>query len=240
MIGQEMEIFTDQDVTEAILDVFENARSEVVAVTPYLSLSMDAITAIQSARRRNVQVTFVIRKQRHKANLQASLNVLRNNNVEVRELNRLHAKIYYNDTTVLLTSMNLLESSMDEGREVACTLGDNASKLQVRNYVQGLIEEARGPQRASKPVTTRAASFLSRVVTALRSRTFGQSGAVLAGFCISCCADIVLDRRFPLCAEHSARWQKRFSGNYCLRCGESAKTTKAKPLCASCYAHYVA
>ena len=233
-----MEVFTDQDVTKEILDVFENARSEVVAVTPYLNLSEGAITAIQSARRRNVQVTFVIRKQKHKPDLRASLNVLRNNNVEVWELNRLHAKIYYNDSAVLLTSMNLLKSSMDKGREVACTLSDNASKLQVRNYVQGLIEEARVRQRASNPVATRAASFLSRVVTALRSRTYEQGGAVLAGFCISCCADIVLDRRFPLCAEHSALWQKRFSGNYCLMCGESAKTTKAKPLCDSCYAHY--
>ena len=102
MLGQEMEILTDQDVTKEILDVFENARSEVVAVTPYLNLSTDAKTAIQSARRRNVKVTFVIRKQRRKADLRASLNVLRNNNVEVWELNRLHAKIY--TTTTLLYS----------------------------------------------------------------------------------------------------------------------------------------
>lgn len=230
-----MEVFTDQDVTKVILDVFENARSEVVAVTPYLNLSEGAITAIQSARRRNVQVTFVIRKQKHKADLQASLNVLRNNNVEVWELNRLHAKIYYNDTTVLLTSMNLLQSSMDKGREVACTLGDNASKLQVRNYVQGLIEEARGPQRASKPVATRAASFLSGVVKALRSRTYGQGG-----HCLRCGESIAFNRNKPLCRKCFRSWKSYMNVDYgekhCHLCGEERETTFARPLCRSCFA----
>ena len=235
-----MQIFTDGDVTEAILDVFENARSEVVVVTPYLDLSTRAETAIQRARQRNVEVTFVVRKQRRKPNFKASLSVLRNNNIKVWELNRLHAKIYYNDSTVLLTSMNLIRSSMDKGREVACILGDSTSKLQVRNYVQGLIEEARRPQRASKPVAAQAASFLGRVFTGLRSWTYGQGGAVREGFCISCHEDIVFNRRFALCAEHAALWQRRFSGNYCHKCGASAKTTKAKPLCDSCYAHHSA
>ena len=76
----------------------------------------------------------------------------------------LHAKIYFNEETVLLSSMNLLTGSSRNSLEVACTLIDRESQGQVRHYVKqsviGIASEVSAHPSASQDVgVTKTGSY---------------------------------------------------------------------------------
>ena len=244
MAGEAKRVHFDDEVREAILRVIDDAEEYVIFVSPYVNLWDDVTGAIKRARARHVDVSLVlIDESRSRAewkrqkfdDLCQSLATQGVKPVPLPRSDELHAKIYLSEKTVLLSSMNLLESSL-RNREFAYSVADREDAIRIRYYVHYHILKGDSPMVPPSPA---APAFASKPASSIAPRTQAAKSTTRAikvkGFCISCCADIVLDRRFPLCAEHSARWQKRFSGNYCLKCGESAKTTKTKPLCDSCY-----
>jgi len=58
----------------------------------------------------------------------------------VYAVDKLHAKIYMNESTVIVTSMNLLESSSKNSKELAIRIDDENGKKEIRSYIQQLKE----------------------------------------------------------------------------------------------------
>ena len=212
-------VHVGDEVPKAIVRIFDEAEKYIVAVSPYLDPWEDADRAMVRAVQRGVRdIQFIVRGHvKWPYGQKESMAWLHDLGVRVSWVENLHAKIYMNERAVLLSSMNLIESSVGN-LEIACTVTEPEAYRKVWRYVSENIAYFPLPE-GRQPVDEHA-------------------GAVLAGFCISCDTDIILDRRFPLCAEHSAVWQNRFRGNYCLMCGVGAKTSLYKPLCESCYDQY--
>ena len=218
VISSEGRVHVGVEVERAIVRIFDEAEQYIVAVSPYLDPWEDVDRAVVRAVQRGVKdIQFIVRgRVKWGYEQMDSLKWLDNLGVKISWVEDLHAKIYMNERAVLLSSMNLTESSVGN-LEIACTVTEPEAYHKVWRYVSENIAFFPLPE-GRQPVEEHA-------------------GAVLAGFCISCRAGIGLDRRFPLCAKHSALWQNRFRGNYCLMCGEGAKTSLYKPLCDSCYDH---
>ena len=216
-------VHVGDEVPKAIVRILDEAEQYIVVVTPWMSLWPDVDRAVERARTRGVKdIHFIVRSGLRWSDDQKDDRWwLEGQGARVSWIPDLHAKIYMNEKAVVLASMNLTESSIGN-LEIACTMTAPAEHDKVWHYVDKNIARLtpnRGGPIAAEPT---------------------RKGPVQAGFCISCRADIVLDRMFPLCADHSALWQDRFRGNYCLMCGEGAKTSLYKPLCDSCYDHNVA
>lgn len=131
----------DEDVAEAILDVIRTAKKEITIVSPYLKLWDEAKRAIQDARRRNVEISFILRYEKKLLHNQ-DLDWLEDNGIDWDAFPNLHAKIYLNEDTVLLSSMNLYEYSARRNFEVCYAVPDATSKRAIREYVDTFKEPA--------------------------------------------------------------------------------------------------
>ena len=128
----------DEGVAEVILDVIKEANKELIIVSPYLKLWDEAKGALQSARKRKVDITFVLRLE-GKLFRTPDFDWLEENDLDWVAIEDLHAKIYLNEETVVLSSMNLYEYSAQRNLEFAYILTDEVSKTRVREYIKELV-----------------------------------------------------------------------------------------------------
>ena len=135
------QVFFDEEVAPAILDVIRKAKREFIVVSPYIKLWPEAKDAIQRALRRNVQVRFVVRfESERKLLANDDLSWLDENNIEWIPYVDLHAKIYLNEDTVLLSSMNLYEYSARNNLEFCYLVTERKSKDAIREWVDSFWE----------------------------------------------------------------------------------------------------
>ena len=145
----------------------------------------------------------------------------------------LHAKIYMNESTALVASMNLTEWSTKNSREI-CVRIDGRERAELDNYVKKLLEDgtllpsatpsrtAPARSRASAtpsrtaPARSRASATPSRTAparsraSATPSRTAPAPSRAHAtrGWCIRCKADIPFDDERPLCHKDFLSWNQ--------------------------------
>ncbi|MBM3945607.1 MAG: hypothetical protein FJ317_09010, partial [SAR202 cluster bacterium] len=116
-------VFTDDRVASAVLDVIRNAERYVVLVSPYNQFWDHLRDDLRLAVRRNVQVTLIYREDQPATDIDwvGSLGVT------VYGVGRLHAKIFMNESVLLVTSMNLLETSSKNSKEIAIQINDEVT-----------------------------------------------------------------------------------------------------------------
>lgn len=135
------------DIGRVILDIIENAREELFVMSPYLKICdwEEAQKSICMTKRqeRKVAIRFVVRKDAEGDSTRESIQWLRNHDFDVLEVDGLHAKIYLNEDTVLLTSMNLYSSSRHNS-EVAIIVTDEMAQKDIRNWVYRIVAGAQG------------------------------------------------------------------------------------------------
>ncbi|HZT36036.1 MAG TPA: hypothetical protein VFA15_08950, partial [Nitrososphaera sp.] len=159
------------------------------------------------------------------------------NNVKVYLIPNLHAKIYLNEKSVLVSSMNLHRTSIIDSKDFAIAIGNNAEALKFREYVVRLMGKG-----------TRLQSQMS--IRNQISRISDKAGKILpgrsliprdngVGFCVRSRHKIGFNPEKPLCPDCYREWSKyeneEYEENYCHSCGNEAETTFSKPLCRPCW-----
>ena len=265
MVSPTFHVITNDEVSMKVLEIIRGAKEYVFLVSPYIDFWEHLKTAIAGARRAGVDITFVHRHEEGTGNTRSSAKAredlawLRAQGVKVYAVPHLHAKIYYNESTALLTSMNLLLSSMSNSREVGVVIPQE-SAADLRAYVEHLRGEAKAPvvaatkaasagdrprpQREEQPVgaghpgrPTKPPSLAQEAAKVFK----GVLGALKSdGHCIRCGDSLPDNSNKPLCPKCFAKWSvyenPDYPEAYCHRCGHKRKTSFAKPLCAACYA----
>lgn len=225
-MATERAVSLDDEVETAVLSVIREAKSSLVIVSPYLKLWTRAKQAIEQALTRRVNITFYVRIKESRIDNE-SVAWLTSRGVKVYAVDWLHAKIYLNETTTLVSSMNMLESSVQNSMEIAMLVRDHNDVQRIRDYVVRL-------RALAQPVGSGGPASVSSV--AHSSQAPRQSPA---GFCIRCGTDLVLDPSKPLCDgcyDSWAEWgNEDYLENVCHACGRRAKVTHARPLCKRCY-----
>ena len=94
-----VEVFTDDQITSRVLDILRNAKKHVALVSPYNKFWMHLSNEIQSTVGRGVRVDFVYREDERNEDIER----LEGWGVEVHAVENLHAKIYLNESTVLVS-----------------------------------------------------------------------------------------------------------------------------------------
>jgi PLD-like domain len=102
--------------------IFENAKEQLVLISPFIKLHsrfIDALKSKKNAHKLNIVVVF----GKNENNLSESFSKSEFNflkefpNIEIKYESRLHAKYYANESTALLSSMNLYEYSQNNNIE---------------------------------------------------------------------------------------------------------------------------
>ena len=258
MSQRAIEISTDDQITTRVLDILRNAKRHVTLVSPYNKFWMHLRNEILATVGRGVHVDFVYREEDERNEAVEWLEEL---DVEVHAVENLHAKIYLNESSLLVTSMNLLESSSKNSMEICISIRDKNAQKDVREYVNTLLLMAKRTDEGKK-TATRPANFLSKTrkhQTVSKGRSGYKAGAhesslesllndlVVAtsgGRCIRCEEPIPFDQDRPLCDDCFKSWKRYenwdYEEDYCHRCGADEVTSYDKPLCRPCYDQVVA
>jgi DNA-directed RNA polymerase subunit RPC12/RpoP len=234
-------VFTDDTVSTAILDVIREARQYVVLVLPYNDFWDHLKNDLIFAKQRGIRITAVYRAE-ERADDMKWLSGL---GATIYAVDKLHAKLFLNETYLLMTSMNLLQSSSKNSREIAIRIEDGPASKEIRDYVDrrliGLGRQfvaempgARQPVQGTTPAPPKKGT-LDRAMDAIRTIKVSVSG----GRCIRCGKAIDFDLERPFCADCFKTWNRYKDPDYpeihCHRCGRDVETSFAKPLCRPCY-----
>lgn len=165
--------------------------------------------------------------------------------VKLRCVQDLHAKLYVSEQTAIITSLNLLDSSISNnielGMEVEVQSPEGQALLQFYKddiepdlwQLKVTDEEAEAePLPAGRNAPKKSPTSVA--VSAKRAATSSPSG-----FCIRCHGSIPLNPDKPYCRTDYERWAEyenpNYKDKYCHRCGEEHPATLRKPLCSDCY-----
>ena len=251
-----IEVFKDDEITTPVLNILRNAKKHVILVSPYNKFWMHIKNAIRSAVGSGVRVDFIFRSDQRNEDI----DWLEREGVKVHAVENLHAKIYLNESSVLVTSMNLLESSSKNSMEICISVNDEQAKDEVRKYVETLLQNAQtaveGEKTAVRTANSRAKTRKPQTVSEGRSKYSRDGGGKTRDEASRpSTAKRAPKSRDPASSSQkpARRPQKKVAaakpsfggmlkdlvvvvtGGRCIRCKESIPFDPDRPLCDDCF-----
>jgi hypothetical protein len=237
-----------------IESIISSSKKKLCLITPYIKMPESLLERLIYKSNSGVDITIVCREQDLKSQERDALSKIRN--LELRFLEKLHAKCFYNEENMVITSLNLYETSQGN-REmgILLTSSDDSSTFdeavrEAEFIVQSAKQSNSIEHKFTKPKYIKQS--LSEKPSAT-NQTVQKSKSVLAeiadfmfgeptnsrGYCIRCHGLIDKNPDKPLCGSCFEIWRRvsnrNFTENYCHICGKPAKTSFAKPQCKTCY-----
>ncbi len=114
-----MKLLEPAFISAEILNLIDRAKEKVILVSPYNKLQYykKLQATLNRAMNRGVEIIYIVREP-EKNDDNASLTALTEFGIQPLMVSRLHCKLYMNETTGIVTSMNLLPSSDDFAIEI--------------------------------------------------------------------------------------------------------------------------
>ncbi len=229
-----IELLADEHVLPAITGLIGEAEETLILVSPYNNYSVHLRDAVVSAAEK-VKLVAICRTDQKKKE-QQHIQWLEGLGAQVHLVERLHAKIYANESQVILTSMNLLQGSAVNSKEIALRIREEGLREQVRGYIENKLIKA---SIASAPATAPTkATAKAPTKAATKAGSKATTKAATQGYCVRCRKSINLKR--PLCDDCHLTWDRfkdrDYPEKFCLSCGQQRKNISyAKPQCRSCW-----
>ncbi len=110
------EFLTTQGTSYYIEDIIRKAKNKLVLISPFLQISKTLFERLKDADRQNVKITLIYGKDELKPDEKKKLQELRNLSLYFFE--NLHAKCFFNEESMVITSMNMYEFSEKTNREM--------------------------------------------------------------------------------------------------------------------------
>jgi hypothetical protein len=252
------EFLTTSGASSGIENIIINAQQRMVLVSPYLRLSKTVFERLKDADRRGTKIVLVYGKDELEPEVHVQLSNL--NNLDLFFCENLHAKCYFNEQQMVITSMNLHQFSEKNNREMGILI-----KLpeDTRIYRDAVLE-VQSIVRASQPESARSSTTKGQIDKAnmgkSKTQTSSPSGRSLTdvfrdvlstvmfgerldGYCIRCGERIPKNPLYPLCDGCYPEWaiykNAAYTERFCHSCGRASNTSKSKPLCRSCFSHEI-
>jgi phosphatidylserine/phosphatidylglycerophosphate/cardiolipin synthase-like enzyme len=236
---------TDETISR-LVSLIKNARKQVLLVSPYVTLGKEDRLgqAIRAALNNKVSVTLLFRLdedlQSFARTFSEYIQELNARGLQFCVLPRLHAKIYWSESEVIISSLNLLSSSFLSSIEVGLWSQDPADVAQVRKFISQEIEpHILSREDIKRLVAGKEVPGSPRASRNAKPMEKSRAPAMMHGFCIRCAMTIDLDPDKPYCWNDFQKWAEYENADYedsfCHGCGDDFPATMNKPLCRSCY-----
>ena len=228
------EFLTTNGISFHIENIISNSKNELVLVSPYLQLSKTLFERLKDAAKRNVKIIIIYGKDELKPNSKNSLAELKN--IHLFYFENLHAKCYYNELNMVITSMNMYEYSEKTNREMGVLINsttDHELYIKAIEETNSIINSA-DPIQLSKNQKNKINYFNSR--NQINNLSIQKPSR---GYCIRCSARIEYNVEKPYCIDCYFVWAQFENYNYpenvCHRCGEFEQTSMNGPQDRDCY-----
>ena len=215
-----VEFLTARGTISAIENIISEANTLLFLVSPYLQPPKVLLDKLQDASSRHVSIVIIYRKGEVKVETLEQLRRL--GNLSLCCCENLHAKCYFNEKAMVITSMNFVEAS-EKNWEIGMLLKKAEDEKVFTEAVKEIISLWKSSVR----------ELSSQGVPPYRGKR------QVSGYCIRCSKPIPLDSSRPHCTECYYEWEFWGNPNYpekvCHVCGKSAEVTRLYPRCESCY-----
>ena len=236
---------TTRGTTSEIEKIINNATEGVVLISPFIKIPDSLFQNLKSANQRGMKISIVYGKNQLEPDTFKKLTDLKN--VKLYYLNNLHAKCYFNEKSMVITSLNLYDFSEQNNREMGVLVTKHGDEevfneairesrmiISLATRSDSNIQVAKEPEKQTQPQKNlKQPKGIWQEFSDAFSAIFGPS----RGFCIGCRAQIDFDEYRPYCPECYGEWaqQKWQKAKYCHECGKESTTSINKPLCRACF-----
>lgn len=226
------DFLTTSGTSHHIENIIMEAKTKLVLVSPYLKLSKTFFERLKDASSKGIAIKIIYGKDELKPNERNSLAELRN--AELYYFQNLHAKCFFNESKMVITSMNMYEFSEKTNREMGILIDRTLDK----ELFQKAMDETFSILKSSERVPLH-----KQERTAYASPSKPQSNQTVKkpsrGYCIRCETRIDYNPDRPFCGSCFITWAQfenvDYPENVCHGCGEYEATSMIKPQCYSCY-----
>ena len=223
-------ILLNHQISAEIISLIESSEEYCFLITPYYKPWPILNRGLEKAASNAKKIIFIFRNGDVKENIINDLNKM---GFDVHLVEKLHTKLYLNEKTAIITSMNLYDVSKEFNYEVGYKFQNS---FEVKNFKSEVIE---------KDIlgTTPKLSFPGRYSAYLENsgkdqkRTSTNITDIALGYCLSCRAEIPFDFNRPFCLECYKIWAKKnyqTKENYCHSCGSRFRSSYDQPACSKC------
>ena len=233
------EFLTTMGTSSRIEDIMITARKEIFLVSPFLQLSKTFYERLKDASENAISIKIVYGKDELKPNERNSLANIKN--LELFFCENLHAKCYFNESKMVITSMNMYEFSQKNNREMGVLIDHTKDQ----ELFESAKKEALSIIKSSETIRLYKSERFSpkkddyQKYFADPKKDYNQG---YKGYCIRCSKRIPLDPGRPYCNDCYSVWAQYenpdFPENNCHVCGEYEHTSMIKPLCYDCFNNY--
>lgn len=254
MAREAIQVVTDDAVSSSALALIREANEYVVLISPYNALWTHLKNEITFAIRRGARVTPVYNPGGHARG--DGVEWLLDAGAAVYKLPNLHAKLCLNESSALLSTMNLVGPSSRNSMDVGMLVRGGAAYASLLDYAVRLRKLGerveRQPTETDAPDDAGRDRLLDRSDGSIRyrldrikaelPREAWKVGKTLLrrGHCVRCQKIVRYAPSAPLCERHYAEWNRyknpHYGERFCHKCGAPSPTSYAKPLCPACYA----
>lgn len=134
-----MKIIPPYQITSEILTLIHEAEEYLILVSPYVNFNnWESIkVAIVNASKRNIKIKFYTRLEDNNFKSWEQIEAL---GIQPKLVKNLHSKLYFNEKTGIVTSMNLLTSSNLNAMEFGAIYNIPEELQELKSYVKKYLE----------------------------------------------------------------------------------------------------
>lgn len=215
------EFLTTKGVSHHIENIIIEAKHQLYLVSPYLQISKTFLERLRDASRKGIYIKIIYGKDELNSNERNQLIELKN--IELFFFENLHAKCYFNESRMVITSMNMYQFSEINNREMGILIDSILDKElfeKAKNETISILQSSESRQNNNNKINW---------------KTNNNNH----GFCIRCSTHINLNPSQPYCRDCYYTWSQfgnlNYEENVCHKCGQSATTSMNTPLDYYCY-----
>ncbi|MFA7446035.1 MAG: phospholipase D family protein [Flavobacteriaceae bacterium] len=241
------EFLTTSGISYNIENIIVGAKKKLVLVSPYLKISKNFYERLKDVTHRDVIVKIIYGKDELKEDEKKQLLSLKN--VELYFSQNLHAKCYFNETKMVITSMNMYEFSEKNNREMGVLI-DRKEDEELFNKAVFETESIFRSSEKKYPTDNSITQEIKKTINVAFNKISNKSSFPITvskppkkGYCIRCEKQIKYNPHEPYCSSCYNVWANFSNPFYeeicCHRCGEYEYSTMEKPQCYDCYIKYI-
>ena len=212
-------------------NIILEAKTKLILVSPYLQISKTFYERLKDASNRNVAIKIIYGKEELKETEKKQITEL--DNLELYYFENLHAKCYFNENKMIITSMNMYQFSEKTNREMGVLI---SRKLDTELFEKA-VNETLSILKSSRKVELKTKEIAKEQPKVVLKTNYKKA------FCIRCNENIKLDINNPYCNKCHQDWNKFGNGdyveNFCHYCGDKEETTMYKPIEYDCFNEWI-
>lgn len=226
------EFLTTSGTSYIIEKIIIEAQNKLVLVSPYLQLSKTLYERLKDTSKRKVSITVIYGKDELKPNERNSIAELEN--LRLYYFENLHAKCYFNESSMVITSMNMYAFSEKNNREMGVQIDRN---IDSDLYLKA-VNEIASIKHSSEFIPLNK-SDRNIFHNAKESTNKKKTESKVRGYCIRCEERIPFNPNKPFCGNCFIIWAQfennEYPENVCHCCGEYESINMEYPQCYSCF-----